>query len=220
MGEKLIIGMGTGRCGTVSLYRLLNLQNNSFFTHESKPLLTWEFNEDIIDIKLKKLLNKKEKYVGDVNSCYLPYTEFICKKNPSARIVVLKRSKKDVIKSFVNHTNFFNWNHWIKHNGVKWRKAGKWDKMHPKYNAKTKEEAIGMYWEEYYMKVNNLLKKYPRNIKIFSMESLNSEESVSELLNFCGIEKQDQNIKVKIRENKSNSILRFIKYFIWKANKI
>jgi len=132
MKKQLIIGMGTGRCGTVSLYNLLNSQKNSFARHESKPLLTWTFNKNAINTKLKKFFKRKEKYVGDVNSCYLPYAAYICKNIPSVRIVVLKRPKNEVVKSFMKQTSYFNWNHWVDHKGVKWRKAGKWDEMFPK----------------------------------------------------------------------------------------
>jgi len=217
--NKLIIGLGTGRCGTVSLYRLLNFQRNSFFTHESKPLLTWNFDKNI-DKKLKKFLKRKEKYVGDVNSCYLPYIDYILRKYPLTKCIVLKRPKQEVIKSFIKQTKTLNHNYWIKHDGKKWRKAKKWDNMHPKYKVKTKEEAIEKYWEDYNKKIKQLIKKYPKSIKIFKTKDFNFKKSVKEILNFAEINLGDQQIKINIKENKSNSFIRFVKYFFWKGDKL
>ena len=218
--KQLIIGMGTGRCGTVSLYNFLNGQKDSFVRHESKPLLTWAFDKSAIDSKLSKLHNRKEKFVGDVNSCYLPYIDYICKNYPSVRIIVLKREKKAVIKSFMTQTSYFNWNHWVDHKGVKWKKADKWDKMFPKYNLDSKEEAIARYWEEYYLRAQRLLKKYPNNLKIFKTEDLNSEESVKKILDFCNIPLESQKIRIKIKENQSSSFFRFIKYWFLRSDKL
>ncbi len=221
MNKKLIIGLGTGRCGTVSLYRLLNFQKNSFFRHESKPLLPWKFDKGKIDEKLRKYFNKDEKYMGEVNLSFLPYVEYIIKRYPLTRFIILKRPKEEVIRSFVRHTKPFNYNHWIEHKGKKWRKGGKWDTMFPKYNAKSKEEAIGFYWEDYYKEVRELLKKYPENIKMFKMEDFNSELKVKEILDFCEIEKKEQIVKINIKENQGSGLMRFIKYFLWwRADKL
>ena len=172
--------MGSGRCGTVSLYRLLNLQKNSFFTHESKPLLTWKFDKKSIDKKLKKILAKPKKYVGDVNSCYLPYVDYICKNYSSAKIVVLKRPKEEVVESFMRKKEIFG-HQWISKKG----KEGKWEKMFPKSTASTKEEAIKEYWEDYYIEVSKLMRKHPKNVKLFETQALNSKRSVKAILGFC-----------------------------------
>mgnify|MGYP004002157313 FL=1 len=220
MKKQLIIGMGTGRCGTVSLYHLLNSQKGSFIRHESKPLLTWIFDKKAINYKLRKLLGRKEKYVGDVNSCYLPYVDYICKNHPSVRIIVLKRSKNEVIKSFLRQTSYFNWNHWVDHEGIKWKRAGKWDAMFPKYKLDSKEDAIAHYWDEYYLEVRRLIKKYPNNIKVFRTEDLNSRNSIKKILNFCNIPLEYQKIKTNIKENQSGSFFRFVKYWFLRSDKL
>ncbi len=220
MNRKLIFGLGTGRCGTVSLYRLLNFQKNSFFTHESKPLLPWRFNQKIIDIKLKKYFNKDKNYIGEVSLSFLPYVEYIIKKYPLTKFIVLKRPKQDVIKSFLTHTRLSKYNHWIEHDGKKWRKGGKWDTMFPKYKLNSKEKAIALYWENYYEHVDELLKKYPKSIRVFKTEDLNHESKVKEILDFCEIEKKDLVVKIRIRENKGINLMRIVKYIFWRADKI
>lgn len=220
MKKQIIIGLGSGRCGTVSLYRLLNSQNDSYFKHESQPIVPWKFDQKIIDNKLALLSKKKCKYIGDISSSYLNYMEYILDKFPSAKFVVLKRDREEVISSFIKHTSFLNLNHWVKHNGEKWRKSKRWDDMHPKYNIDSKEKALGKYWDDYYSKVEDLIKKYPSNIKIFDTVSLNSKKRVEEILNFCDVLEEDKNILIRIRENRNGDFWRKLKYFFWRANKL
>jgi len=220
MKKQLMIGLGTGRCGTVSLYRLLNYQKNSNISHESKPILKWEFDAKAIEIKLSAIMNKKGTYVGDVASYYLPYVGYILKKYPETKFVCLKRPKEEVVKSFTKHTNRWNWNHWINHYGNKWKKAGEWDDAFPKYNLDSKEEALGRYWEDYYKEIKRLMKKYPRNIKVFQTTNLNNKSKVKELLNFCNIEEEDQEVIVNIKDNRFGDRTFSTRYFLWRANKI
>ena len=218
MEKQLIIGLGSGRCGTVSLYRLLNLQRDSYIKHESKPMLTWIYDKEKIDDKLEKILGKNKRYVGDVASYYLPYVEDILNKNQFTKFIILKRTRDEVVKSFLRKTEKNKWNHW-KENSKK-KEANKWDSIFPKYNLDSKEEGIRRYWKEYYEKSENLLKKYPKNIKIFNIEDLNSRTKVKDILDFSGIREEDQRIIQNIRENKSRDPLSRIKYFSWRADKI
>lgn len=217
MEKQLIFGMGSGRCGTTSLYRLLNFQKNSKITHESKPLLTWKFNKNKIDNKLGKILNQKKRYVGDVASYYLPYIEYIIKKYPSSKFIILKRPKKEVVESFLKKTKKRKWNHWTKKEIKK--KHNRWDQIFPKCNLKSKKEAIGKYWEDYYFLSKKLIKKYPKNVKGFLTDDLNSKEGVKNIINFCEIDKKNQILKTDIKINKSGDFLFGIKYFLWRADK-
>ena len=42
MTQRIILGTGTGRCGSFSLARLLNQQPGVQVSHEDPPLLPWE----------------------------------------------------------------------------------------------------------------------------------------------------------------------------------
>lgn len=220
MKKQLIIGLGTGRCGTVSIYRLLNSQKSSNISHESMPVLSWEFNQRAIEKKLNSLMKKRGRYVGDVASYYLPYMKFILGRHPDVKFVCLKRNKKEVIESFDRHTKRWDFNHWIDHDGKKWKKSNKWDKSFPTYDIKSKKRAIARYWEEYYKEVKKLMKKYSRNIKIFKISALNTQKGVRRILDFCGIDRTDQKIIIQIKENKSGDKTFGPRYVLWKANKI
>lgn len=218
MKKQLIIGLGTGRCGTVSLSRLLNSQKNSNVSHESKPILTWKFDKEKIESKLNAISDKKGRYIGDVAFYYLPYVRYILKKFPNTKFVCLKRLKNEVIKSYLFKTK--GRNHLIDHFGNKWKKDNKWDYAFPKYDLNSKEEAIGVYWEDYYKEVRGLIKKYPKNIEIFDIDELNSNEGVKRILNFCGVDKNDQKVIANLKENSTKDKLSFIKYWLWRTDKI
>ncbi len=183
--KKLIIGLGTGRCGTVSLCNILNQLPSSFFVHEGF-MLPWYGQPDIAISKLKKFLNDTDKcYVGDVGFYWLPYVEEVISVFPKTKFICLKRNKQDTINSYLKKTE--GRNHWINHDGKFWRKDYIWDRCFPKYNVKTKEEALSLYWDEYYSKAYKLQLSYPNNFKIFDIEVLNSSEKFFEVLDFLEI---------------------------------
>jgi len=52
--RKLIIGLGTGRCGTMSLSKLLSMQENTIVSHETGTPLPWDF--DLASLQKKSFL--------------------------------------------------------------------------------------------------------------------------------------------------------------------
>ena len=75
--KKVILGIGTGRCGTVSLSHLLNKQKDSRFSHELKikiekktdysTPLPWKCNDKAFNSAWNSILNYDGNYVGDVS---------------------------------------------------------------------------------------------------------------------------------------------------------
>jgi hypothetical protein len=184
--KKFIFGLGTGRCGTHSLQSLLNQQSNSNVTHEfgDIPALTWSRDKDMYRRQLKRIESRREHFVGDVGFYWLPYVEELMNDcNP--KIIVLKRNKQETIESYMKKT--IGRNHWQTHDGQMYR-SDHWDRCYPKYICESKEKAIGLYWEEYYKTCQILSNRYPNNIKIYDINSLNKSESVEEILNFCDLE--------------------------------
>src|SRR5262245_3459710 len=96
--KRLILGIGTGRCGTRSLALLLNRQPGAKITHEDYPLLPWrDPRPSAIAQRLKKLARRKTPITGDVASFYLPYVEHAVAIAPDIRIVCLERPKEEVV---------------------------------------------------------------------------------------------------------------------------
>ena len=72
--KQLIIGVGTGRCGTVSLFKILDMQKDSKTTHESEPILQWNFSKKKINLKINSLFRSEERRVGkECRSRWSPY---------------------------------------------------------------------------------------------------------------------------------------------------
>lgn len=180
MNKNVIIGLGTGRCGTVSLSKLLNAQKNSYFSHEWGGAHAWNsyFN------KFSSYIDHMQyEFCGDVAFYNLPYVSSILELYPNAKFIILKRDKNETIKSYMNKTK--ETNHWEFHDGKKFKYCD-WDHCYPKFEARDKSEAIGMYWEYYYKECSKI---NPKNCFYISTDELNDEKKCLELLNWCGFTK-------------------------------
>jgi len=128
----IIIGLGSGRSGTVSLARLLNSQEETVCFHEINPCcMSWsgsagpvfsmlnEFQSILnngprdrvtIDLTspnrnspLKRLQDLSEvSCIGDVGFYYLNYVEQIIPEFTNVKFPCLRRNKTETIRSFIN----------------------------------------------------------------------------------------------------------------------
>lgn len=186
----MIIGCGTGRCGSKSLAGLLEIN------HELKPLLPWYYRESLYEKKWKQLL----KEGGDVSMSYLNYLpKFI--EDHNAKVVCMMRDKQETIDSFMRKSARNN--HWMNHDGERWEYDPVFDDVFPTMEADSKRDAIADYWDLYYDRAEKLLKKYPDNIAIFNIETLNSKKGQDKIFNFAEIPEDQRNYKVGIKLNKS-----------------
>lgn len=178
--NQLIIGLGSGRCGTSSLSLLLNEQNNCVSSHESlEDNYTWGQNFCTINNIIKqRFINNK--FVVEVASYLLPNVDEFIEFYPNVKFIILKRDMIDTIESFMSITH--NRNHWQTHNGIKYNHC-RWDKCFPKFTAKDKQHAIRLYWEMYYDLCNKI--NHDRCFHI-NMIDLNNENICTEMLQWCG----------------------------------
>lgn len=192
MGKKLIIGLGTGRCGTTSLGRFLNAQSGIRIFHEGETddgeqhPLPWEVDHE----KLLHWLATLERYAagneyyGDIGMYFLPYAEYLIGRFPDIKLVCLKRDRKEVVASYMKWTK--NRNHWLNHDGSVWAKHPPWDVAFPKFDEPDKSKAIGLYWDGYYREVERLIGLYPENIACFAMTAMNHINGRRAILDFIG----------------------------------
>lgn len=180
--RRVLIGLGTGRCGTLSLSMLLNSQPHAHVTHEAfKYRLDWYADSDSIRTKLGAILERSGHLVGDVHSTWLPHVRVILEHVPECRLICLKRPRQEVISSFVAWVGTDN--HWQAE-----AHAGKWSPCYPKYACLgSREAAIGVYWDDYYDEIARLRGEFPGSLQVFATQDLNTQEGVSRLLAFAGI---------------------------------
>ena len=224
----IIIGLGSGRSGSVSLSKLINNQFDSVCFHEINPsCVKWSGTEgtvlnmirefkDVInggsrgnitidfsvsnrDVPMTKIKTMENiNHIGEVAFYYLNYVEDIIKIYPEVKFPCIKREKNDTVKSYLNKMKVKKSNsllrrlfkkkrqrnHFIQHDGVKWDHDTIWDKCFPKLKAESLEEAIGLYWEHYYQKVEALAQKYGQ-VKVFDLDDLNTASGQEKTLKFC-----------------------------------
>lgn len=128
---SIVIGLGTGRCGTMSLADLLNGQRQSVCFHELNPgCMSWsesygtvfsmlrDFKDilehgphdrlavDLTGDNNRPALEKLRSLaaidtIGDVGFYYLPYVERILTDFPEIKFPCLKRDKAATVQSYV-----------------------------------------------------------------------------------------------------------------------
>lgn len=129
---SIIIGIGTGRCGTASLARLINAQEKSVCFHEINPKsMSWSNSLQEVQSMLREFRNVLEggsgqqlsidltspdrdtpmhrlhqlseiATIGEIGFYYLSYVEQIIAKNPDVRFPCMRRDKTETIRSYVN----------------------------------------------------------------------------------------------------------------------
>lgn len=187
----VFLGIGTGRCGTVSLAKLLDKQPGVVCTHEERPLLPWYFNwEDeahweAFHVHVARFKQAGAGLVGDVAFYWLPYLHEMFSTFPNLKVICLKRDRQETIRSYMRKTE--GRNHWMIHDGRKWRLDSVWDPCYPKYHVETKEEAIGRYWDEYYRAVEGWARHRPEQVRVWDVDVLNSKRGQDEIFEFLGL---------------------------------
>ncbi len=211
--REVVIGLGSGRCGTRSLAALLDSQNRAHVSHEILgPSVAWEQGEATVWGMLRDLPRDSGlRLVGDVASYYLPYVEHILSVYLSTRFVCLKRDREETIASFVKKTP--RKNHWMAHDGSWWRHSP-WDQCFPKYHASSKEEAIGRYWDDYYRRAEELQSRYPASFRVFPIETLNTLDGQRRILDFLCVPDEDRRFVVGIHLNaaKPRGVRRLVRH--------
>lgn len=210
---KIMLGVGSGRCGTQTLAYLIKAQKEFRATHQTfSAIAKWEFSEEYF----YKLVSYLRTGGSDVSFYNLPYVEKLWEVFPDLKVVCLKRDRNETIKSFKKRSENAPTgrprNQWTSKNSIYWKNFNwspdpLWDKCFPKFDA-PKEEAIGKYWDLYYNKTEKLEKDNPNRFKIYDMYNvLNLKIDQADLLKFIGVEEDKMKFVLNKKYNKG----------VWKA---
>lgn len=225
----LIIGFGTGRCGTNSFTQLLGFQGIPA-THEIR-FLPWKTDKwELYGILLRMLGGAWADEALFPRTFYETWQDVENKRNEGLVFYHIQ-TMFDRTPGYIADVNL-TWLNYIhdairifpdlravclqrnKKDTVKSWMTKDWDlwtvgskdvkgrPLMPQYELPLKE-AIGQYWEDYYAEARLLETFYPENVKIFhSFMLLNEEEPQSEALSFLGIPVGKQVIKTGIQRAK------------------
>lgn len=196
-GKRIVLGLGSGRCGTLTLARLLDAQPGFSVTHECIPA-PWEFSEASYRKLCEELASRPAPVVGDVASYHLPYVPRFFADFDDVRCVCLRRERAEVVDSFLRITP--DRNHWTDPASAfwsdRWRPDPAWDPCFPKYPL-DKAEAIAAYWEEYYAAAADLARRFPGRFLVADMrDALNNRETQMRILDFVGAPSQGRVVAV------------------------
>lgn len=200
--NTLVVGVGTGRCGTKSLARLLKLQDHTFATHERfGPRVRWDCPPNLWPFRLWKDTKERDsKFVVDIAFYWTPHIETFLKwgerEDREVRIVGLKRDRTETVDSYDKWKP--NSDHWSYH-GYRQTQFDQWDHSYPYFETDSKREGIGKFWDYTYNIIEKWQEKDER-VRLFNaFECFNEEGGVKSILEHCKYEdyKVETNIKVK-----------------------
>lgn len=198
--KKFIFGVGSGKCGTVSFAKLLEL-NKVAATHE-KFFMPWEYDCMAGFKGIAYLYYREAEYVADSAFYWINYIELIRSYVPSPKVVCLKRDRDEVVNSWMSYNDPRNY--WTSPSSKYWGEPE--DSidirmmMFPKYDL-PKKDAIIEYWDEYYRKAEYWQSKYPEILKIYSMHDvLNTEDGQRDMFKFVGMENPIISLNKKYNE--------------------
>lgn len=185
----MIIGLGSGRCGTASLATLLNEQVNAEVTHEGCPL-PWDFDSEIWKFISNNLFSRKADVVGDVGYYWINYVERLLDVKPDTKFICLKRDRQETMDSYM-----------VKSSGLNVHPTDDWFRLFPRYNLSPKE-AVGAMWDDYYKIAESWQKKYPDKFVLMDMDdALNDEDNQRKMLNFVGFSNPQIRLNIRLNAN-------------------
>jgi hypothetical protein len=197
--SRIVLVVGTGRCGMVSLLNVLSKQPRTRATLEEVPLLPWKraAGDRVMRERLARFRKSRDgEFLVDAASFYLPYLEDAIAADPDVRVVGLKRPREETVASFgrfLDEYNAFPTNHWAEEPAVGWSHDVIWTRTMPQYPLADRAEGLRSYWDEYYCRLEALVERFPQNVRVFEMrEVMDSEAAQREVLTFAGYPAEGQ----------------------------
>jgi hypothetical protein len=174
--QNIVIGLGSGRCGTKSLANILGIP------HEAHPL-PWQYNDRLF----RRALDMVRLSGGDVGCYWLNYVDRVLAIHPHTKFVCLKRSRDQTVRSwcrrFLGSERFCLFVFHLDPND-RVRALN----MFGDYGHASIEEAAGLYWDEYYRRAEILQEMYPESFRIFWMDRvMKDKRKQKQLVKFAGL---------------------------------
>lgn len=205
---RIILGLGVGQCGMKLLADILNAQPGVQMSLDEVPHMPWESHPGIMvgcETEPVRITDRFERwnktrktpFYGDISSSYLPYVEEAIATTQDVRVVCLERPKQEVIANFCNasvNPTGRPVNNWSEHLRPGWYRDPLTYQQYPKYPTHHRDEAISMYYDEYYTRVGILSQRFPDHFLRMDTAKLTHSDGVRELLDFVGVPRSDQHL--------------------------
>lgn len=187
--STLVVGVGTGRCGTTSLAALLD--RLGWVTHERfGPRVRWgslpgEWARRLWTESRLDAHASGARVVGDVALYWLPALEWFLRMGDAAgvpvRVVGVQRGRDDTADSFARWLSPQT-DHWAgpgtdRH---RTRRPHAWDASFPVAPGPTRADSIRAYWSAYYNRLRAIERADDR-VKVFPVDALNDPDEIGRL---------------------------------------
>ena len=177
--RRILIGLGSGRCGTTSLAALLDAQPDTRVTHTAARLRyempsTRQGSRDAA-VFVRRMLTGTKGVVGDVAQYWLPYVPGF--RHGNARFVCMQRDKRATIEDYLSKAD---------------------DPADEGLGRR-----LGIYIDTYYRHARRLADSR-NDFRIYDIETLNTQDGVERILSFCGYEPKTWVAEVGLRMRESD----------------
>ena len=133
---QVLLGLGTGRCGSTCLSALLGTIAESCCTHENPPLIFWRPEPEQLQFHMKRLRMLAEyfTFVSDVSHWWLNVIGDFLKEFPDGKVIGLVRDRDDCVGSFMRIRGYGRGssNNWAPPGNGIWI-SHTWDPSYPTY---------------------------------------------------------------------------------------
>jgi hypothetical protein len=175
--KRLIIGYGTGRCGTKSLARFLDMQpgcniKHEGFTHQAGS----EAYASDPPLFMCELLEMDGEIVGDAGYYWLNYLWMPMKCHPGTKAINIWRNPDEVVESF--------WSY--KQQALDFDANVPWF-PYPFDDRRPSKKAIARCVAKYNINEHELLKMYPGSIYRMNVNDLNNPGKLEELVDWLDL---------------------------------
>jgi len=174
MTQKIVLGFGTGRCGTKSLAAFLNQQPGYLVTHE-KAYLSWYPALSDSEPSIKRLFTGHTgSTIGDVGFYWVNYLGLVLRRYENTKAINIRRPLDEVIESF-----------WSFKEPRQTESFSSWFSYPFDSDTMTKDD-IALSVRRYRFLEVEAQKIYPASIYVMETQDLSDDNRLSELLDWLG----------------------------------
>jgi hypothetical protein len=196
---QVVLGLGSGRCGSTTLTALLATVEASCSTHENPPHIDWTPIEEQVDFHFERMgiLSRSYSLVFDAAHWWLGALDAFFARFPAGRVLGLFRDPDACAESFlsINGRRAGSVNHWVPPGSGIWP-PNAWDPLYPTYPLPagaaadpegTKRALIRRYVAEYNDALTDQATRHPRRVLLVRTEDLSRPETQEAIFAFLGV---------------------------------
>lgn len=195
---EIVLGIGTGRCGSTSLALSIREVEGAIATHETPPMIFWQPQAEQIEFHFQRLefLAAYFSLVFDASHWWLNVIDPFLVRFPEAKVVGLYRNMESCVNSFlkIKGIEAGSLNHWAPPDDPMWTR-NYWDPTYPSFEAperfssdpfRCKGTQIQWYVDMYHERLQALSGAHPDRVLLVSTDSLGEPQTGEQLSAFIG----------------------------------